>query len=136
MNIHAKSSLRNPQEFSRAVTEDEGRKFAERTGCLFLEASAKTNVGVRETFLELVEKVSRIPSEHEAFLNINRFSTHRRSGRLLHLESHLQRQRALDLRECQGPLTYHPLPQKTRRKGAPANTTVVPKFIVKHAQPS
>lgn len=45
------------QEFSRAVTEDEGRKFAERTGCLFLEASAKTNVGVRETFLELVENV-------------------------------------------------------------------------------
>lgn len=34
-----------------------GRKFAESQGCLFVEASAKTNVGVREAFLEVVEKV-------------------------------------------------------------------------------
>ncbi|KAG8831220.1 hypothetical protein FRC18_006948 [Serendipita sp. 400] len=48
------------KEFSRAVTEDEGRKFAERTGCLFVEASAKTNVGVRDVFHELVQKASMI----------------------------------------------------------------------------
>ncbi|KIM31362.1 hypothetical protein M408DRAFT_327599 [Serendipita vermifera MAFF 305830] len=50
------------KEFSRAVTEDEGRKFAERTGCLFVEASAKTNIGVREAFMELVEKILDTPA--------------------------------------------------------------------------
>ncbi|CCA71547.1 probable Ras-related protein Rab-18 [Serendipita indica DSM 11827] len=49
------------KEFSRAVSEDEGRKFAQRNGCLFLEASAKTNVGVREAFQELVEKILDTP---------------------------------------------------------------------------
>jgi len=65
------------QEFSRTVSEAEGttvrcwhescplsppvlhvgRKFSAGQGCLFVEASAKTSVGVRETFLEVVEKV-------------------------------------------------------------------------------
>lgn len=45
------------QEYSRHVSEEEGRKFAERQGCLFVEASAKTAVGVEETFVDLVEKV-------------------------------------------------------------------------------
>lgn len=58
------------QEFSRAVTNAEGEKFAKQMGSLFIEASAKTNVGVREAFLDLVEKVSRFapfivtPSHH------------------------------------------------------------------------
>ncbi|PVF94066.1 putative ras-related protein rab-18 [Serendipita vermifera] len=50
------------KEFSRAVTEDEGKKFADRMGCLFVEASAKTNIGVREAFLELVQKILDTPS--------------------------------------------------------------------------
>lgn len=33
--------------------------FAERMGTLFLEASAKTAVGVRQTFVDLLEKVNR-----------------------------------------------------------------------------
>jgi len=49
------------KEFSRAVSEEEGRRFAERNGCLFLEASAKTNIGVREAFLELVERILQTP---------------------------------------------------------------------------
>jgi len=49
------------KEHSRQVTEDEGRKFAGRHGCLFIEASAKTAVGVRETFVDLVEKIIQTP---------------------------------------------------------------------------
>lgn len=45
------------KEYSRAVTEAEGREFADKMGTLFVEASAKTAIGVRETFLELVDKV-------------------------------------------------------------------------------
>jgi len=49
------------KEYSRAVTEQEGRQFAERMGTLFLEASAKTSVNVRQTFVDLVEKVIDTP---------------------------------------------------------------------------
>ncbi|GJJ14217.1 Ras- protein Rab-18 [Clathrus columnatus] len=45
------------KEYSRVVSEVEGRKFAESQGCLFVEASAKTNIGVPEAFLEVVEKI-------------------------------------------------------------------------------
>jgi Ras-related protein Rab-18 len=50
------------QEFSRSVSEEEGRKYAERLGILFVEASAKTSVGVQEAFSEVVQKVC-----HELF---------------------------------------------------------------------
>lgn len=46
------------QEYSRAVTEDEGRKFAERNGIFFVEASAKTSFGVQKAFEEVVKQVS------------------------------------------------------------------------------
>jgi hypothetical protein len=64
------------QEFSRTISEDEGRKFAERTGSLFIEVRQqlgllpniggsishrrvrKTAVNVKEAFIELVEKVN------------------------------------------------------------------------------
>jgi hypothetical protein len=45
------------KEFSRQVTTEEGKAFAERMGTLFVECSAKTKVGVQDTFRELVEKV-------------------------------------------------------------------------------
>jgi len=50
------------KEYSRAVSEDEGRKFAERMGTLFVEASAKTSVGVQQTFREVVTQIIETPS--------------------------------------------------------------------------
>ncbi|KZS95280.1 ras-domain-containing protein [Sistotremastrum niveocremeum HHB9708] len=49
------------KEFSRQVSEEEGRNFAERMGMQFLEASAKTSVGVKEAFQEVVEKILETP---------------------------------------------------------------------------
>lgn len=49
------------QEFSRQVTTTEGQQFAERMGSLFIEASAKTAVGVKEVFTEVVEKILDTP---------------------------------------------------------------------------
>ena len=45
------------QEFSREVSTAEGQAFADRMGSLFVEASAKTAVGVKEAFTEVVEKI-------------------------------------------------------------------------------
>ncbi|KAG8690179.1 hypothetical protein FRC08_010614 [Ceratobasidium sp. 394] len=49
------------KEFSRQVSTEEGRAFAERMGTLFVESSAKTKVGVQDTFRELVEKIVDTP---------------------------------------------------------------------------
>ncbi|KAG8951465.1 Ras- protein Rab-18A [Tulasnella sp. 424] len=49
------------KEFSRAVSEDEGRKFAERMDTLFVEASAKSNIGVQDAFKEVVNKIIDTP---------------------------------------------------------------------------
>ncbi|KAG8779522.1 Ras- protein Rab-18 [Ceratobasidium sp. 428] len=49
------------KEFSRQVSTEEGKAFAERMGTLFVEASAKTKVGVQDTFRELVEKIVDTP---------------------------------------------------------------------------
>jgi GTPase SAR1 family protein len=46
------------QEFSRQVSTEEGQEFADRQGTLFVECSAKTNVGVGDIFDNLVRKVS------------------------------------------------------------------------------
>jgi Ras-related protein Rab-18 len=70
-NPHARASLLNGsfspffvllQEYSRQVPTAEGAAFAARTGCLFVEASAKTAVGVTETFSEVVERIIDTPS--------------------------------------------------------------------------
>ncbi|KAK0198969.1 ras-domain-containing protein [Armillaria mellea] len=45
------------KEFSREVSTAEGRAFAERIGSLFVEASAKTSIGVNEAFTEVVERI-------------------------------------------------------------------------------
>jgi hypothetical protein len=45
------------QEFSRTVSEEEGKSFARRMSTLFVESSAKTNTGVTEAFMDVVEKV-------------------------------------------------------------------------------
>ncbi|KAN0133443.1 ras-related protein rab-18 [Lactarius tabidus] len=45
----------------RQVTEAEGAAIAAQNKCLFIEASAKTAEGVRETFRQLLEEVVEIP---------------------------------------------------------------------------
>lgn len=45
------------QEFSRQVSFEEGQAFADRMGTLFVECSAKTNVGVVDIFQDLVRQV-------------------------------------------------------------------------------
>ncbi|EJD52499.1 ras-domain-containing protein [Auricularia subglabra TFB-10046 SS5] len=49
------------KEFSRTVSREEGQKFADRMGCLFVESSAKTAANVREAFVEMVEKILDTP---------------------------------------------------------------------------
>lgn len=54
------------QEFSRQVPASEARAFAERMNSLFIETSAKTCVGVSETFTEVVEKIIATPELWDA----------------------------------------------------------------------
>jgi Ras-related protein Rab-18 len=44
------------------VPTSEGATFAARTGCLFVEASAKTAVGVSEAFNDVVARIIDTPS--------------------------------------------------------------------------
>ena len=41
----------------RQVSTEEGAALAARMGCLFVESSAKTAVGVRDTFRDVVERI-------------------------------------------------------------------------------
>ncbi|KAI9269279.1 ras family-domain-containing protein [Phascolomyces articulosus] len=50
------------KESSRAVTYKEGAAMARKLQTLFIECSAKTNVGVKEAFEELVTKIIETPS--------------------------------------------------------------------------
>jgi len=50
------------KEYSRQVPTAEGEAFAGRTGCLFVEASAKTAVGVTEAFNDVVARIIDTPS--------------------------------------------------------------------------
>ncbi|KAK2462411.1 hypothetical protein APHAL10511_005717 [Amanita phalloides] len=45
------------KEYSRQVSTAEGEAYAKRMDSLFVEASAKTAVGVKETFREVVEEI-------------------------------------------------------------------------------
>jgi len=49
------------KEYSRQVPTSEGQAFATRMDSLFIEASAKTAVGVREAFEEVVSKILDTP---------------------------------------------------------------------------
>lgn len=49
------------KEYSREVSTAEGEAYAKRMGSLFVEASAKTAIGVKETFRELVEEILDTP---------------------------------------------------------------------------
>ncbi|KAI9451795.1 ras-domain-containing protein, partial [Lactarius psammicola] len=50
------------KEYSRQVPTTEGASFAQRTGCLFIEASAKTAVGVTEAFSDVVTRIIDTPA--------------------------------------------------------------------------
>jgi Ras-related protein Rab-18 len=49
------------REDDRAVAESEGTAFAAKHGMLFVECSAKTQVGVQQVFEELVRKILERP---------------------------------------------------------------------------
>ncbi|KAJ7117905.1 ras-domain-containing protein [Mycena crocata] len=49
------------KEFSRQVPTAEAQAFATRMNSLFVEASAKTAVGVKEAFTDVVERIMDIP---------------------------------------------------------------------------
>ncbi|CAA7264075.1 unnamed protein product [Cyclocybe aegerita] len=54
------------KEFSRQVPTAEGEKFASRMSSLFIETSAKTAVGVKDAFQEVVEKILATPELWES----------------------------------------------------------------------
>lgn len=47
---------------ARAVTSEEGQRFAREKNMVFIETSAKTTAGIRQTFEELVQKVLENPT--------------------------------------------------------------------------
>ncbi|KIL58935.1 hypothetical protein M378DRAFT_170027 [Amanita muscaria Koide BX008] len=49
------------KEYSRQVSTAEGEAYAKKMDSLFVESSAKTAVGVEETFRELVKKILETP---------------------------------------------------------------------------
>ncbi|KAK2946322.1 putative GTP-binding protein Di-Ras2 [Blattamonas nauphoetae] len=49
----------------REVTKEEGEQLAQRYHCRFLEASAKTNVNIRETFSQLVNAIDNSEFKHK-----------------------------------------------------------------------
>ncbi|TBU37444.1 ras-domain-containing protein [Dichomitus squalens] len=49
------------KEYSRQVSASEGQAFAARMDALFVEASAKTAVGVQEAFRDVVERIMDTP---------------------------------------------------------------------------
>uniref|UniRef100_A0A1I8F521 Ras-related protein Rab-18 n=1 Tax=Macrostomum lignano TaxID=282301 RepID=A0A1I8F521_9PLAT len=64
----------------REVSRDEGLKFARKHHMLFIEASAKTNEGVKTAFEELVEKILQTPGLWEAAGNSGVALNDTRSG--------------------------------------------------------
>ncbi|KAH9849121.1 ras-domain-containing protein [Lenzites betulinus] len=54
------------KEFSRQVPTTEGEAFAKRMGALFVEASAKTAVGVEDAFRDVVARIIDTPELWQA----------------------------------------------------------------------
>ncbi|CAO1625737.1 unnamed protein product [Parajaminaea phylloscopi] len=54
------------KDFSRVVTEEEGKAFAESRGAIFVEASAKKGTGVKGAFDDLVDTIISTPSLWES----------------------------------------------------------------------
>ena len=56
---------KSDEEERREVSYKEGREWAERRGCLFLETSAKQSSGVERVFYNLVERIVQEPGVWE-----------------------------------------------------------------------
>ncbi|KAH9895940.1 ras-domain-containing protein [Cubamyces lactineus] len=54
------------KEYSRQVSTAEGQAFATRMGALFVEASAKTAVGVQDAFRDVVDRIIDTPELWQA----------------------------------------------------------------------
>ena len=61
LSVSLEFGLFHIQEFSRQVTYSEGQHFAVRMNSLFIEASAKTSIGVSEAFQSVVQRILDIP---------------------------------------------------------------------------
>lgn len=57
--IMALAGNKNDLEASRAVSHEDGSKFADENGLLFLETSAKTAINVNEIFLAIAKKLPK-----------------------------------------------------------------------------
>jgi len=68
------------KEFSRQVPTAEAQAFAERMDSLFIEASAKTAVGVKEAFVEVVERIMDRPELWDAKYNSGGRGTGKTTG--------------------------------------------------------
>jgi Ras-related protein Rab-18 len=55
------------QEYQRQVPTAEAAAFAEKMGCHFVETSAKTAVGVRKAFRDVVERIVENPGLRVVF---------------------------------------------------------------------
>jgi len=53
-------------EDERAVTNEEGKELAQKWGCVFTEASAKSNTNVSEIFFGLVQQINKWKEKNPA----------------------------------------------------------------------
>lgn len=53
-------------EDERAVTTEEGKELAQKWGCVFTEASAKSNTNVSEIFFGLVQQINKWKEKNPA----------------------------------------------------------------------
>lgn len=58
-------------EEERAITSEEGKKFAEEGGYLFKEVSAKTNQGVQELFEDIAKKLPKTQTKTKRGAQLN-----------------------------------------------------------------
>ncbi|KAH9994327.1 small GTPase superfamily, partial [Russula compacta] len=49
------------KEYARQVSTEEAAAYAARMGCLFVETSAKTAMGVRQAFCDVLERIAETP---------------------------------------------------------------------------
>ncbi|KAJ2912358.1 hypothetical protein MD484_g8061, partial [Candolleomyces efflorescens] len=68
------------KEYSRQVPAAEGQQFATRMKSLFIEASAKTSIGVKDIFRELVEEIMNTPELWDSSSNKPQNTAHGRGG--------------------------------------------------------